>query len=386
MFLCITLQSRLVCGESFLCTERKNITIIPHIDIEQKWKGDKWIEKHFKNPTMQLRYFIKSLLETSCFEVWFYSTIRNRCIRQTEENYVPFLETEWMAITSTDDNDILNLLSNISHTNDEIEQKLLFLSFERFEKEKKRKDASTFVQRIKQIRHKYNIIVLCTARFSKLCQGGRKWLPDQNLIFGDFYDISFNPHIHRILIDLANNPRYDWRERYIRESSQCQITKKTNIFAWHVFDPFQNKRLRALFLLDVLNESLNNITMYKGGKLTVEQSSISFKNPYYIMPYKDWNRVHYISELKKNTTQLTKSVQDIGGDFQIHIIFYYKELEPYSNEPPFTFNNTIRIIVDETIPESPMINKDGHLVTWKDDFFNPSLMNMLIDKTNSILC
>ena len=141
-----------------LCTERKNITIIPHIDIEQKWKGDKWIEKYFENPALQLRYFIKSLLETSCFEVWFYSTIRNRCIRQTEENYVPFLETEWMAITSTDDDDILNLLLNIPPSNDEIQQTILFVSFQWSEKEASRKNTFSLGIKLKEIRNKYNRI------------------------------------------------------------------------------------------------------------------------------------------------------------------------------------------------------------------------------------
>ena len=101
---------------------------------------------YFENPAVQLRYFIKSLLETSCFEVWIYSPIQNRCIRQTEENYVRFLGTEWMAITKTDNNDILNLLSNFPQSNDEIKQTLLFVSFQKFTKELK--DASTFATKL----------------------------------------------------------------------------------------------------------------------------------------------------------------------------------------------------------------------------------------------
>ena len=120
--------------------------------------------------------------------------------------------------------------------------------------------------------------------------------------------------------------------------------------------------------------------VYKG------RSNESFKKTYYTLPFKDLNRIHHRSVIETNTTGIIESVNDIGGDSQIHIIFYYKELEPDFNEPPFTFNNTIRIIVDETIPESPKVQNDGHFVIWEDDLMSPLLMNMLIEKINSILC
>uniref|UniRef100_A0A7M6DRK1 Cnidarian restricted protein n=2 Tax=Clytia hemisphaerica TaxID=252671 RepID=A0A7M6DRK1_9CNID len=115
---------------SMLCNKRKNITIIPHIDVDQGLNGDHAIERFFENPTMQLRYFIKSLFEMSCFEVWIYSPIQNLCIHQAEENYVRFLETKWMATASIDDKDIINLLSDIPHSNDQVEQTLFFVSIQ----------------------------------------------------------------------------------------------------------------------------------------------------------------------------------------------------------------------------------------------------------------
>ena len=83
------------------------------------------------NIGIQLGYLVKALLETSYHEVWFYSPIRNRCIRQTEENYDHFLETKWRALTGTDDNDILNLLLDFPHTNDQMVRTLLFFSYYR---------------------------------------------------------------------------------------------------------------------------------------------------------------------------------------------------------------------------------------------------------------
>ena len=79
-------------------------------------------------------------------------------------------------------------------------------------------------------------------------------------------------------------------------------------------------------------------------------------------------------------------VEDIGGDFHIHIPIYYKGTKPRLDLPPFTFNNTIEVILDETIPMSPTINRDGHFVIWEDDLMSPLFVNMLLEEINSISC
>ena len=52
----IALPNSMVSSESILCVEKKNITVIPHIDIHQEWKGMAFVEVYFKNQGMQLRY------------------------------------------------------------------------------------------------------------------------------------------------------------------------------------------------------------------------------------------------------------------------------------------------------------------------------------------
>ena len=135
LFFYIALSSSTVSSELMLCIDRKNITIIPQIDLYQRWKQNHFLSKvllmSFMNIGIQLGYLVKALLETSYHEVWFYSPIRNRCIRQTEENYDHFLETKWRALTGTDDNDILNLLLDFPHTNDQMVRTLLFFSYYR---------------------------------------------------------------------------------------------------------------------------------------------------------------------------------------------------------------------------------------------------------------
>ena len=217
------------------------MTIIPYTNTNHSivvdWQHDR-IEtteattSFLKNSAAQLRYFIKSLLETSCFEVWIYSPVQNRCIRLTKENCVRFLETEWTAITSTDGNDAS--LSNIPHSNDEIEQILLIFTYYILVADHQ----SIIVDSLKNRRDKNNIILLCHKSFeyfSFLCLQIEDWFPRQK-VFPFNFDIElFNPHVHKILLDLVKNPKYDCCERYARNTSlQCSISEKINIFMWWI--------------------------------------------------------------------------------------------------------------------------------------------------------
>ena len=61
-------------------------------------------------------------------------------------------------------------------------------------------------------------------------------MPKQNIIYKYyFYNDSFDPRVHQILMDLVNKPRYNWRKRYQRVGkNQCQSSKKTNIILWKI--------------------------------------------------------------------------------------------------------------------------------------------------------
>ena len=252
-FCCAALPILMAKAEPFsLCTKLKNITFIPYIDIHDAHKAKPLLEDDFKDSAMQLKYFIGSLLETSCFEVWFYSPIQNRCIQQTEENYIPFLETEWMAVTSTDDNDILNLLSDIPSSNDEIEQSLFFINFfinyNRDEMLDNQQDL--VIAKLKDSRNNFNIVLLCIGPSSPICVRGAKWLPKQNIVYRSFTgERKFNPNLHRILFDLANNPQYDWHERYNNggKSSMPIFQGNRNTYIYLGFNSFWNYREISTF-------------------------------------------------------------------------------------------------------------------------------------------
>ena len=111
-----------------------------------------------------------------------------------------------MAITTTDDIDILNLLSGIPQTNDEYEQTLLFASFCYFYN-KTIDHHSSVANKLEETKEKYNIVALCFM-FSVLCTQSEKWLDKQKVIYSESFDyVGFNPHLQQILFDVANNPQ-----------------------------------------------------------------------------------------------------------------------------------------------------------------------------------
>ena len=379
----------IVRSESMLCVKRKNITVIPHIDIYQEWHGrDDWIIPKVKNQGMQLRYFVKALLESSCFEVWFYSPIQNSCIRQTEENYVQFLETEWMAMTSTDDNNILNLLSNIPNSNDDMEQTLLFFSYYLYPKEEIT-NKSTIADKLKDKQDKYNIILICHKDNSVLCTRSENWLARQKVIHTSFSTQTFNPHLHSLLLNLIKNPSYDWYERYARNQNHChqQISNKTNIFIWPIL--LLNKTdarkdfLKTAFSTGILENHFSYFTPFYHALVIVDWQNRPYWGPYNLKS-KDTERILWEHD-GRSTSEVNKAIGELTGE-KIHIISYSEDIIPNFDAPPFTFDNTIIIVVDDKITESPMINKDGNFVLWEEDIMSPLFIRMLIQKMNSIIC
>ena len=169
-----------------------------------------------------------------------------------------------MAITSTDDSDILNLLASIpSSRSNEIEQTLLFFNFYNYPGDK-RIENTIITDKLNNIKDQYNIILLCfTALFSKLCAQSESWLQRRKVIYTDIQTAPFNPHLHTILLDLINNPTYDWQERYQSEwNSQCSISEKIEIIIWKVCDFSADRNPPSAFTFEILKDLFSsNVTL-----------------------------------------------------------------------------------------------------------------------------
>ena len=105
------------------------------------------------------------------------------------------------------------------------------------------------------------------------------------------------------------------------------------------------------------------------------------------MSVEEWKKIMYPEDNDfKSALNISKVMSEIGGDTQIHIIVYYKKAYPGFDRPPFTFNNTIKIILDNSISQSPIVQKDGSFVILDGGLLNPSFVNKLIGNINSMKC
>ena len=83
---------------------------------------------------------------------------------------------------------------------------------------------------------------------------------------------------------------------------------------------------------------------------------------------------------------LTNWLDERGNNINVHIIVYNKQVSVNQTMPPFTLNNTVQVIVDDDIPDSPMTENGNIMMIWNEDLMSPFLINMVLEKVNSILC
>ena len=160
-----------------------------------------------------------------------------------------FFEAEFQSIVRTDENDVLRVISNIPYSNDDNKQTLFFVSFG-YGGELKRSAVSDHVKD-KYERKQCDVVMLCFG-FVPLCRQSKDWLRRQNFLHEDYFTLNqLNPHLHRILMDLTNNPHYNWRQRYTQYGSMCQTKKQENIYFWEVDDPTVYPYISTLYLIIV---------------------------------------------------------------------------------------------------------------------------------------
>ena len=256
------------------CIERRNVTIIPHFVSIFNSHSMKWSNVITRPIIIQLKYLVKTLFETSCINIYIYSNIRKRCIRQSMENYIHFLETEVQTDSTKYQNmePIISALSGIpSKSVDGEKQTLLFLNYFRVPgRQSILFNALQETQKLKE----YDVILWC-AYFSPLCIENAEWLPrKKNMIV--FYEMGiwegenengFNPNLHQIFLDLIFNPQFNWHSRYIQDVKikKCQSPQKTYVFLWSMTDI---KPLTIDFMVLFVYRYFSiqpNVTVFEGG-------------------------------------------------------------------------------------------------------------------------
>uniref|UniRef100_A0A7M5V1H3 Uncharacterized protein n=1 Tax=Clytia hemisphaerica TaxID=252671 RepID=A0A7M5V1H3_9CNID len=255
------------------CFEVRNVSIIPYVDAPGSALQDSIV---------QLRYLVKSMLFEPCFIVWAFSPVQNRLIRLSEENYTQFIETQFQAVTQTDENDLLELLLNIRHHNDNNMQTLFFV-VHMFGM----RSYYNYFRMIQQAQNMYEqkqIDVVVWSLTNLVYETFWNWLPKQNRVVDEMgWSPSFDPHLHRILMDLMSNPQYDWQKRYTRNANvTCRTSKRINLYFWmeNANRVPSNKIWNDIFENLSLNATFNRIYVNDGVGLSNYRFIISTHKGY----------------------------------------------------------------------------------------------------------
>ena len=187
------------------------------------------------------------------------------------------------------------------------------------------------------------------------------------------------------MFDLVNNPGYDWYQRYAVDlNAQCQNFKKTRIFIWSL-NVLGFRHPPALFFAEFIHRKFAN-------------AQISFYTGYI---FKKGTRDHsYIYSVRTLDTKSTEGfpsyqvfirtkemVEETEGDIDIHMLLCFKDITNVFDVSLFAFNdNTLKIVLDNNIPEPPTVNKNGHFVIWEEGIMNPLFVDIFIERINLILC
>uniref|UniRef100_A0A7M6DRY8 Cnidarian restricted protein n=1 Tax=Clytia hemisphaerica TaxID=252671 RepID=A0A7M6DRY8_9CNID len=371
LFFCMVISSHAGSAYTLLpCFSERNVTIIPCMNFPEYFRT--FLDKLYQGISSQVMYLVQYLLDTPCFTVWVFSPIQSRVIRMSEENYINFFQTEFQAIDKTDSNDVVRVLSNIPRSNGGINQTLFFLSFYSFYNATD--SERSVVDEVKNIyESKYSDIVMW-------CSSTLFCLPNtRHSIRSDPVHHKFNPHLHQIFVDLMHNPNYDWRERYKRHRSTCEITKNIHVYFWHRLPISPVIGIFYLFIEEYITGLLPNTTLHL------------IQKPAY---WSTFDKVTYSAVHQNHTIQSNQTDQQIKDwyrenaektDIDIHILVYdhttdYKTFFPIEEE-----ETTIHVIFNNTITESPLLENEK-IQIWEEDYLHPFFFKMLIEMIDSFRC
>eukprot|EP00111_Clytia_hemisphaerica_P005716 TCONS_00016568-protein len=375
---CVVVSVPMALGDLILpCTEVRNVTIIPYDMLHSKFRHFNF-EKYFHDSVIQLKYLVKSLLDKPCSIFWIFSPIQSRSIRLTMENYAEFLEREFQAITRTDENEVIKVLLNIPHNNNDIKQTLFFVTFALKKVSFDDKHVKVFeLTRNLFVRKQVDLVVwsigLSPYRFFQ------KWLPKQNTIylipFLHIYYITFNRHLHQILMDQLNNPHYDWQRRYKKYINiECQTSKKIRLYFW------KKRAINAFHIYNLWNDLMTEFN----ANATVQV----LESPFFYHKFELYSFDGSSVSIKGYEFLESLKAEENDKIIAIHLPIFSERIR-YTDYRPLTVlgkNKIINIVRSRYIIGDDPIIQNGNIMIHEDDDLDPLFIKMVFERINSILC
>eukprot|EP00111_Clytia_hemisphaerica_P024860 TCONS_00073285-protein len=342
----------------FACDRVKNVTIVPF--MKQNIRSTIF---SFRVP--QLTYLIKSLLDTPCTTVWVYSPLENRSIAQNKDNSNIFLETKIQAMDLPDTNVLIDFLNEVKKLAvEENQHTLLFIALN-FQYDLSEQEISLIVDCLKESMEYMSVVMQCSNE-NDICSQSEKFIPLPKIIY-DVRSKVFNPHVHKVLLDGIIDKDYDRFKEY--DDLDCRN---------------KSRRLHLLFtpMLGRMGSEPNMVKFFQFKfKVRVDffwqlQLFLFFGTDDGLMAddgFIDLNEAKAIL-MKANGDDIINIIIKLKGEsFPIP-----EELKPLSK--------WVIVIVDNSIHDSPRIEKDGTITIWEEDIASPLLFHMLIKKFKELIC
>eukprot|EP00111_Clytia_hemisphaerica_P016207 TCONS_00047943-protein len=339
----------------FACDRIKNVTIVPFI------RETVITRSMYSSREPQLTYLIKSLLDTPCTTVWVYSPLEDISIAQNKDNSNNFLETKIQAMDLPDTNVLIDFLNEVQKLAvEENQQTLLFITnYNHLSKSQlPEQEISLIVDCLKESTEYTSVVMWCHYE-NEICSQSEKLIPLPKIIY-DVYSEDFNPHVHKVLLDVIIDKDYDRFKEY--DDLDCRN---------------KSRKLHLLYTpMTMLGWTYSIKTMAKFFQFKFKVRVLQLQ---LFLLFATNDGFKYLNEAK---AILIKT----NGDDIINIFIKPKwESLPIPEELKH-LSKWVIVTVDNSIHDSPRLEKDGTITIWEEDLASPLLFHMLIKKFKELIC
>ena len=347
----------------YTCDRIRNVTIVPFIKEDD----------NYGKIIALMAYLIKSLLDTPCTTVWVYTPLENQAIPQETGSSNNFLETKIQAMWHLfDTNVIINFLTDVQELADEENQQTILLINDFINEITDLETIQIISDKLKKmdsIKH-INVVLWCFY-YDSICYHCKDKIRMEKTTYWINND-AFNAHIHKVLIDVILNEDYDRFNEY--DDLDCRNeTRGLHLWFSLLLSPgwsYSNSKQNYFYYMwrffyikfDSKYDRVANVNTGFESNEEFYQSKLDkiLKSRYESTKAKGDNNINIVVKNKDDNFQIPKEMQHLS--------------------------EWIIVEVDDSIHDSPRLEKDGIVTLWKQDLVSPLFFHMLIDKFKQLIC
>ena len=219
-----------------------------------------------------------------------------------------------------------------------------------------------------------------TLFFTFTCLLYNDWIPRYRFV--SFQGEIFNPHIHKVLLDLMIDSDYDrFKEEY--GSLECRDRTGKLVLRFLIHAHYSSGQLFD-YIISVFN-SFSNVRV----EILFFIRSHTTRSKYvdYFFRSNRYNNMNY-REISKAEAYDMLYRKPIPGVINININITHNKYLTGSQllRRRNLFRHWVNVNVNDSISDSPRRQPDGSFVLWEEDLTSPIFICMLIDKIKELIC